>query len=145
MDSVAPASKRKEVKQSMKKKGLCADAYAKVWKIYPREKVIDLQVSIQNKMGDSYKKTFSGFIKCTDKAFEKAQNDLNPGDTIQITCEPFVTTSFYNNTNYTNFWITDFKIVRSENKTDNADSTTNSDENGFMNIPDGIEENIPFE
>lgn len=122
----------------MKKKGLCADAKAKVWKIYPKEKVVDLQVSITNKFGTDFKKTFSGFIKCTDKALEKVQN-LKIGDTIQITCEPFVTTSYYNNTNYTNFWITDFEIVRSENGADNAGC------DGFMNIPEGLDEEIPFE
>ena len=41
----------------MKKKGLCADAKAKVWKIYPKEKVVDLQVSITNKFGTDFKKT----------------------------------------------------------------------------------------
>ena len=127
----------------MKKKGLCADAYAKVWKIYPKEKVVDLQVSITNKMGSEYKKTFSGFIKCTDKALEKAQNELKEGDKIQITCEPFVTTSFYNNTNYTNFWITDFKIIEDNKSEENSNVQT--DGNGFANIPEGIEENIPFE
>lgn len=127
----------------MKKKGLCADAFAKVWKIYPREKTVDLQVSISNKMGDEYKKTFSGFVRCTEKALEKARNELKEGDKIQITCEPFVTTSYSNNTNYTNFWISDFTIV--EDKKSGEQSSVQTDGNGFANIPEGIEENIPFE
>ena len=127
----------------MTKKGLVSDAYAKVWGIYPNKNdnnKIDLQVSISNKINGKYAVTFQGFIKVVDKALEKAKTELKENDTIKLTCEPFVTTSYFAQTkkNYTYYWVTDFEIVK-------KDKEPEKDENGFASIPDGVDEEIPFE
>lgn len=122
--------------------GLKKDCYAKVWKIKPgKGNYTDVQISVskKNKQTNEYVTDFSGFVRFCGTAHNQI-GTIKEGDRIQI--GDFEVTNNYSkekNTTYTNFAVFSFSKPDGNNK---PDTTKNS--NGFMNIPDGIEEELPF-
>ena len=141
------------------------NAYAKVWEVQETTNQNGttkktLRVSTSKKKEDgTYETDFSGFVTLVGKAKEKAVAD---GDRIQ-----FLSVGVTNNYDkekkitYTNYTCFDFKTQAEINATRNdggASSTSSAsqtsapstsapadvDAGGFMNIPDGIDEDLPF-
>ena len=150
------------------------NAYAKVWKIQEvktsNEKTKKtIQASTSKKKEDgSYETDFSGFITLVGKARDK---EIAEGDRIQL-LSVGVTNNYdkEKKITYTNFICFDFKTQAEINRdnaargnggdggtttspatettsapaSENADPAAPDDLGGFMNIPDGIDDDLPF-
>ena len=105
-----------------------------------------MSISKKNKQTNQYETDFSGFVRFIGTAHQRA-NTLKEKDRIKIgDCE---VTNSYNkekNVTYTNFAVFSFEDANSNgsnaNTNHNAQSKPNA--NGFINIPDGIDEELPF-
>lgn len=120
--------------------------YAKVWKIFPKEKkeqkytVVQLSTSKKDKKTNNYTRDFSGFVRLVGKAEEKAA-ELEAEDTIKMLMVGVTNT--YNKEKretYTQYVCFDFEF-NSEQKQTQVNGGV--DENGFMELPDDAK--LPFE
>ena len=129
--------------------GFRTGAYATIWEVKNGNgnyTDVRLSISKKNKQTDQYETDFSGFVRFIGTAHQRA-NALKERDRIKIgDCE---VTNSYNkekNVTYTNFAVFSFEDANGNggnaNTNQNAQSKPNSD--GFMNIPDGIDEELPF-
>lgn len=117
--------------------------YAKVWKIYPKEKKdqkytqVQLSTSRKNKQTNQYTTDFSDYVRMVGKAEEKAA-ELEAQDRIKL-----VTTGVTNSYNkeqkktYYQFVCFDFEF---DNQQKQAQASGGDD---FMELPEG--EKLPFE
>ena len=117
--------------------------YAKVWKIFPKEKkeqrytVVQLSTSRKDKKTNSYSTDFSDYVRMVGEAEKKAA-ELEAQDRIKL-----VTTGVTNSYNkeqkksYYQFVCFDFEF---DNQQKQAQTSGDDD---FMELPDG--EKLPFE
>lgn len=119
------------------------NTFAKVWKVYPKEKkdqkytVIQISTSKKNKKDKSYTTDFSGYVRLVGKAEEKAA-ELEAQDRIKLlTCG--VTNSYdkEHNKTYTQYVCFDFEF---DNKQKQAVASGDGE---FMDFPDDAK--LPFE
>lgn len=123
------------------------NAYAKVWEVKPSDNGKSKQVRLstsRKKEDGSYEQDFSGFVRFVGKANEL---DVKADDRIQL-LSVGVTNNYVKekNVTYTNFTCFDAKIAEN-NGTGGSTSTPSSpapSNDGFMNIPDGIDDELPF-
>lgn len=123
--------------------GFRTGAYATIWEIKKGNgnyTDIRLSISKKNKQTNQYETDFSGFVRLIGTAHQNAAA-LKEKDRIKIgSCD---VTNHYDkekNITYTNFAIFDFEEADSNTNTGQKQTSTD----GFMNIPDGIEEELPF-
>ena len=116
--------------------------YAKVWKIYPKEKkdqkytTVQLSTSRKDKGKSTYTKDFSGYVRLIGKAEEKAA-DLEAQDTIKL-IQTGVTNTYNKETKqtYTTYVCFDFEF--NEKK-----QTSSGSGDEFMELPEDMK--LPFE
>jgi single-strand DNA-binding protein len=128
--------------------GFRQDAYAKVWNVEDKGNysVVELSTSKKDKQTNEYKTDFSSkFVRFIGTAHSQVKG-LDKGASIKLgNCE---VTNSYNKetkTSYTNFLVFSFELPNGNT----SRATTNSQpqkssSDGFMNIPDGIDEELPF-
>lgn len=114
--------------------GFRNNAFAKVWEIKPNERFTDLRISISRKRDGEYVQDFSGYVRCIGDAHAKCEY-LSDGDRIKITsCD--VSNNYNKEKNITFYTCKVFDF-------ENADGTATVDP-GFVNVPDGIDAELPF-
>lgn len=126
--------------------GFRTGAFAKAWKIENKGNysVVDLSTSKKNKETGKYDKDFGNkFVRFIGTAHTLASS-LHDGASIKLG-NVEVTNNYdkEKNKEYTNYLVFSFEIPDGNGST----STPNTSENkgdGFMNIPDGIDEELPF-
>lgn len=123
--------------------GFRTGAYATIWEVKKGAgnfTDVRLSISRKNKQTNQYETDFSGFARMIGMAHQNA-GTLKERDRIKIVdCD---VTNHYDkekNTTYTNFAI--FSFEEADNQANTGTSQTGAD--GFMNIPDGIDEELPF-
>lgn len=127
--------------------GFRTGAYATIWEVKKGNgNYTDVRMSIskKNKQTDQYESDFSGFVRLVGAAHQKA-NTLKERARIRIgDCE---VTNRYNkekNVTYTNFAIFSFEDASGNTNTNPNTKQNNSISEDFMNIPDDIEDGLPF-
>ena len=122
------------------KMGFRTGAYAKVWKTEDKGNysVVELSTSKKNKQTGKYETDFNGkFVRFIGQA----HTDIKKyGDGIKIKLGDVEVTNSYNKEtkiSYTNFLVFSFEAEEST-------QTAPVGSDGFMNIPDGIDEELPF-
>lgn len=130
--------------------GFRQDAYAKVWKVENKGNYHEVQMSTskKNKQTDQYETDFSSnFVRFIGTAHEQAKT-LSDGDRIKIgNCE---TTNKYDKekkVTYTNYLVFSYEMADGQNagQSPKANSKPNTDKDGFMNIPNNIDDDsLPF-
>lgn len=123
--------------------GFKNNSYAKVWDVKTKsEKYTDVKISIskKNKQTSQYETDFSSIVRLIGEAHKKA-SELAQGSKIKIlTCD---TTNNYDKKKNTTYWrciIYDFEFTEDSPKANNQVTSGDS----FMNIPDGLDEELPF-
>lgn len=139
--------------------GFRQGAYAKIWKVEDMGNYSTAQLSISKKKKDSdeYVTEFQhNFVRLVGNAHTAIQNMTIPekgGLSIKISsCD--VTNRWDNETKkeYTNFAIFGFEIPdysgkgagKSSGGNKSSGTSKKPENDGFMNIPDGIDEELPF-
>ena len=115
--------------------------YAKVWKIFPKEKkdqkytVVQLSTSRKDKKNNTYTTDFSGYVRLVGKAEEKAA-ELEAQDRIKMLTVG-VTNSYdkEKKQTYTQYVCFDYECEKKEQ--------ANVDADGFMEMPEDAK--LPFE
>ncbi len=136
--------------------GFRQGAFAKVWRVEDKGNYSVAQVSIsrKNQETNAYDVEFqNNFVRLVGTAHEMGKNiqEVQGGTTIKITsCD---VTSRYDkekNKEYTNFVIFGFELpdgssAPAQNNTKgNSGKQAGKSNDGFMNIPDDVSEELPF-
>lgn len=120
--------------------------FVKVWEVENKGNyhIVSLSTSKKNKDTNEYETDFSNkFVRFIGTAHTLAA-DLKKGDTIKLrSCEVTNKYDKEKNTTYTNYLVYSFEKEGDNNNSNNNQSTPKSND-GFMNIPDGIDEELPF-
>lgn len=120
--------------------------FVKVWEVENNGNyhIVSLSTSKKNKDTNEYETDFSNkFVRFIGTAHTLAA-DLKKGDTIKLgSCEVTNKYDKEKNTTYTNYLVYSFEKEGDNNNSNNNQSTPKSND-GFMNIPDGIDEELPF-
>lgn len=120
----------------------------KVQRVADNGKTCDVQISVskKNKQSGEYETDFSGFVKFCGENLVKFAQSLQEKDKIDI--ESFELTNKYDKEKRITYYnVSVFAAKKHEfdnnGSSGNKNSTSNGD--GFMNIPDGVEdEGLPF-
>lgn len=126
--------------------GFRTDGYAKIWAVENKGNysVVELSSSKKNKTTNEYETDFSSkFVRFIGTAHSQVQG-LTKGTSIKFG-NVEVTNSYNKETkvSYTNFLVFSFDIPDG-NGSNNTSKPTEIKSNGLMNIPDGIDEELPF-
>lgn len=123
-------------------------AYAVVWQVKKGNgnyTDVRLSTSKKNKQTDQYETDFSGFVRFIGTAHQNAGN-LKEKDRIKIgDCE--VTNSYDKEKNviYTNFAVFSFEDANGNGGSASAaQKAPAKKKDDFMSVPDGIDEELPF-
>lgn len=128
--------------------GFRTGAYAKVWAVENKGNysVVELSTSKKNKTTNEYETDFSGkFVRFIGTAHNQVQG-MTKGTSIKLG-NVEVTNSYNKETKtaYTNFLVFSFEATNGNNSSSISKPAPTQDKNdGFMNIPDGIDEELPF-
>lgn len=121
--------------------------FAKVWEVEDKGNyhVVSLSTSKKDKNTGKYETDFSNkFVRFIGTAHTMATN-LKAGDTIKIgSCEVTNKYDKEKNTTYTNYLVYSFEIEGSNSSNAPTTPTTPPSTDSFMNIPDGVDEELPF-
>ena len=119
--------------------------FVKVWEVENKGNyhIVSLSTSKKNKDTNEYETDFSSkFVRFIGTAHTLA-SDLKKGDTIKLgSCEVTNKYDKEKNTTYTNYLVYSFEKEGDNNNSNNNQSTPKND--GFENIPDGVDEELPF-
>ena len=120
--------------------------FVKVWEVENKGNyhIVSLSTSKKNKDTNEYETDFSNkFVRFIGTAHTLA-SDLKKGDTIKLgSCEVTNKYDKEKNTTYTNYLVYSFEKEGDNNNSNNNQPAPKSND-GFMNIPDGIDEELPF-
>jgi single-strand DNA-binding protein len=128
--------------------GFRSDAFAKVWKTENKGNysIVELSTSKKNKETGKYDTDFSSkFVRFIGTAHKMAET-LQDGASIKLG-NVEVTNSYdkEKKIGYTNFLVFSFEIPDGNGSNANSKpAPSQAKNNGFMNIPDGIDEELPF-
>ena len=128
--------------------GFRKDSYATAWEVKKGNgnyTDVRLSTSRKNKQTDAYETDFSGFVRFVGTAHQNAGN-LKERDRIKIgDCE---VTNSYNkekNVTYTNYAVFSFENANCGNSGQaKPTQATTKDPSEFVNLPDALEEELPF-
>lgn len=128
--------------------GFRQDAFAKVWKSENKGNysVVDLSTSKKNKETNKYETDFSyKFVRFIGTAHKQLENIVD-GASIKIgNCEVTNNYDKEKNVTYANYLVFSFEIPDGNNSnTSSKPIPSQVKGNGFMNIPDGLDEELPF-
>lgn len=127
--------------------------FATVWKVEDKGRYAQAQISTSRKNKDTgeYFSDFSGYAIMGGRAYEKAKKlDTSPRSGARIRVTECSVTNKYDKEKkitYTNIAIFDFDPMDKSQARKSSGSTKKSagkSDDGFLNIPDGVEENLPF-
>lgn len=122
-------------------------AFATVWEVKPATgNYTDVRISTsrKNQQTNEYEQDFAGFVRMIGDAHSKA-GMLKEKSRIRI--GDCAVTNSYNkekNVTYTNFQVFTFEPADGSASTTNAPAQQNTNKATFMDIPDGISEELPF-
>lgn len=126
-------------------KGQLVGGWAKIWKVKDKGNYSVAQVSVSKKKDDGYETEFQhNFVRLVGKAHEIGKNIGQPQGGVNIQILSCDVTNRYDrdkNTEYTNFVIYDFAM---NNTSAPKNVAPEKKDDGFMNVPDGIDEELPF-
>lgn len=118
--------------------------FVKVWEVENKGNyhIVSLSTSKKNKDTNEYETDFSSkFVRFIGTAHTLAAN-LKKGDTIKLgSCEVTNKYDKEKNTTYTNYLVYSFEKEGDNNSNNNQSAPKND---GFENIPDGVDEELPF-
>ena len=118
--------------------------FVKVWEVENKGNyhIVSLSTSKKNKDTNEYETDFSSkFVRFIGTAHTLAA-DLKKGDTIKLgSCEVTNKYDKEKNTTYTNYLVYSFEKEGDNNSNNNQSAPKND---GFENIPDGVDEELPF-
>ena len=123
--------------------------YAHVWKLEDKGNyhVAEISTSKKDKETDKYETDWSNkFVRLVGTAHQQAPK-LDIAKNVKIgACEVTNKYDKEKNTTYTNYVIFNFDDVDGGSKESKSDKAKGKDvsKEGFMNIPDGIDEELPF-
>lgn len=124
--------------------GFRNDCYAKVWEVKQRaEKYTDAKISVskKNKQTEQYETEFSGVVRFIGDAHKKAFDLIENSKIKVLNCD---TTNKYSKEKGTTYWrciVYDFDFTEDSPKAVKSSQCCNDD---FMNVPDSIDEELPF-
>lgn len=120
-------------------------SYAKVWKINTgKGNYTDVQLSTskKNQQTDQYETDFSSYVRFIGDAHKNA-GSLTEGCRIKIgDCSVTNSYSKEKNTTYTNYQVYTFELADGNNGSQGLNMKPK--DTSFMDIPDNIEEELPF-
>lgn len=123
------------------------NGYATVWEVKKGNgNYTDVRISTsrKDKQSGEYVTDFSGWVRFIGTAHQMAGN-LNVKDRIKIgDCEVTNTYDKEKKVTYTNFAVFSFETTNGGNVTTNATNVGQPIPNGFVDIPDGVDEELPF-
>lgn len=118
--------------------------FVKVWNVENKGNyhIVELSTSKKDSRTGNYETDFSNkFVRFIGTAHELAKS-LKKGDTIKLgSCEVTNKYDKEKNTTYTNYMVYSFEIEGGNNKTAHTPAKGNE---GFMNIPDEVDSELPF-
>jgi hypothetical protein len=126
--------------------GFRSGSFAKVWAVESKGNysVVEISTSKKNKETSEYETDFSNkFVRFIGTAHKEASK-LNRNDSIKLG-EIEVTNSYNKETkvSYTNFLVYSFEVSEGKN-VNQKQGTDNKKDIGMINIPDGLDEELPF-
>lgn len=119
-----------------------SDTYAKIWNIDRKEKysVVELSVSKKNKETGQYETDFSSkFVRFVGNAHQQLIN-MQGDERIKIKSGDV--SNHYDKEKkitYTNYVVFEFELA------DGSQSKPQTDSDGFMSVPDGVSDEMPFD
>lgn len=119
-----------------------SDTYAKIWNIDRKEKysVVELSVSKKNRTTDQYETDFSSkFVRFVGNAHQQLIN-MQGNERIKIKSGDV--SNHYDKekrVTYTNYVVFDFELA------DGSQAKPQTDPDGFMTVPDGVSDEMPFD
>lgn len=119
-----------------------SDTYAKIWNIDRKEKysVVELSVSKKNRTTDQYETDFSSkFVRFVGNAHQQLIN-MQGNERIKIKSGDV--SNHYDKekrVTYTNYVVFDFELA------DGSQAKPQTDSDGFMTVPDGVSDEMPFD
>lgn len=119
-------------------------SYLKVWEVKKVEaKYVDAQCTTSRKKDDgTYETDFSGFVRFCGKAFDDVKG-ANKGDSFKIVrCGVTQTYNKEKKQNFTNFVV--FEVENGNSGQAKPTQTTTKDPSEFVNLPDALDEELPF-
>lgn len=118
--------------------------FVKVWEVEDKGNyhIVSLSTSKKNKETDKYETDFSNkFVRFIGTAHKLAA-DLKEGDVIKLgSCEVTNKYDKEKNTTYTNYLVYSFE---KEDDNSNSNQSVAKKDDSFMDIPDSIDEELPF-
>lgn len=121
--------------------------YCTVWKTEDKGRytVAEISTSKKNKETDKYETDWNNkFVRLVGTAHEQAKN-FKERENIKIgSCEVTNKYDKEKNTTYTNYVIFGFEDGTDGNKPVSRPEPSKAVGDGFVNIPDGIDEELPF-
>ena len=125
--------------------GFRQGSYAKIWNLEDKGNyhVAEMSISKKNKETDQYETEWANkFVRLVGKAHNQAKS-LDTSKSIKIgTCDVTNKYEKEKSATYTNYVIFELEDINSNQGSSPAPSQAIGD--GFMNIPDGIDEELPF-
>ena len=125
-------------------------AYAKIWETDVKEKytVASVSISKKNKQTNQYETDFSSkFVRLIGGAHAFVKNANIPSNGLSVKIKECEVTNKYDKETkkeYTNFLIYAFEEDESESKPEPKKSKNVTGKEDFMQIPDGLDEELPF-
>lgn len=122
--------------------------FATIWRTEDKGRytVAEMSTSKKNKETDQYETDWNNkFVRLVGTAHDQAKN-FKERERVKIgSCDVTNKYDKEKNTTYTNYVIFGFEDVNGSNsKSNNKQSSSSVDKGGFMNIPDGVDEELPF-
>ncbi len=121
-------------------------SYLKIWEVKNvSDKYTDVRATTSKKTDSgTYEQDFGGFVRLIGKANNQFKN---AGDKPSLKIEKCGVTSAYvkeKNTTYTNFIVFEFADSNSSSAQPSKPAKSSKPGDGFMSIPDQVDEELPF-
>lgn len=120
--------------------GFRTGAYATIWEVKPSANYSDVKISIskKNKQTEKYEQDFGGYVRFIGDAHKKVAS-LKEKDRIKLgDCDVTNTYDKEKKVMYTNYALFTFET------TDGSQATNKPNSNDFVNVPENIDEELPF-
>lgn len=127
--------------------GFGTGKFAHIWKLENKGNyhVAEMSTSKKNKETEQYETDWANkFVRLVGTAHQQADS-LDISKNVKIgACEVTNKYDKEKNTTYTNYVIFGFEDVNNGSSQSLRPTPSNASSDGFMNIPDGIDEELPF-
>lgn len=127
--------------------GFGAGKFVHIWKLENKGNyhVAEMSTSKKNKETEQYETDWANkFVRLVGTAHQQADS-LDISKNVKIgACEVTNKYDKEKNTTYTNYVIFGFEDANNGSSQSSKSATSNTSSDGFMNIPDGIDDELPF-